>query len=195
MMIPATPVRRRILDWSLASWVKVSFLSSLATVLMLALQVPLFPCAPVLTYDLSDVPAVVAGFAMGPWHGMVVVVLKNLLFLLQRPQATELIGIPMNIAAGLTLVGVSAAFYWHRKSRFSALLGLMLGTVAMAALMIPVNLLVYPFFAWVFGLQSELDLMTFVLGTVTPFNLLKGALTAALTLPVYKRFSSFLKRW
>jgi len=195
MMIPATPVQRRFLDWSLASWVKVSLLSSLAMVLMLALQVPLFPCAPFLTYDLSDVPAVVAGFAIGPWQGMAVVVLKNLLFLLQRPQATELVGVPMNIAAGLTLVGVSAGFYWHRKSRFSALLGLLLGTVAMAAVMIPVNLLVYPFFAWIFGLQSDLDLTSFVLGTVTPFNLLKGALTAALTLPVYKRFSSFLKRW
>jgi riboflavin transporter FmnP len=195
MMTPATPVRRHALAWSLTSWVKVSLMSSLATVLMLALQVPLFPCAPFLTYDLSDVPAVIAGFAMGPWQGMMVVLLKNLLFLIQRPQATELIGIPMNIAAGVTMVGVSASFYWHRKSRFSALLGLMLGTVAMAALMIPVNLLVYPLFAWVFGIQSDLDLTTFVLGTVTPFNLLKGALTALLTLPVYKRFSSFLKLW
>lgn len=195
MIIPATPAQRRFLDWSLACWVKVSLVSSLATVLMLALQVPIFPCAPFLTFDFSDVPAVVAGFAMGPWQGMGVVVLKNLLFLLQRPQATELVGIPMNIVAGLTLVGVSSAFYWHRKSRFSALLGLLLGTLAMTLVMIPVNLLVYPFFAWLFGFQVEMELTPFILGTVTPFNLLKGALTAALTLPVYKRFSAFLKRW
>ncbi len=194
-MISASSPRRRFLDWSLAIWVKISLLSSLSTVLMLAVQVPLFPSAPFLTYDLSEVPALVAGFALGPVPGMAVVVLKNLLFLVQRPQPSELVGIPMNLVAGLTMVAVSAGFYWRRKSRLRAMLGLALGAVAMAAVMIPVNLLALPLFTWIFGGPETRDLATFVVVTVTPFNLVKGALSGTLTFLVYKRISAFLKNW
>lgn len=194
-MMSASSPRRRFLDWSLAIWVKISLLSSLSTVLMLAVQVPLFPSAPFLTYDLSEVPALVAGFALGPVPGMAVVVLKNLLFLVQRPQPSELIGIPMNLAAGMTMVGVSAGFYWKRKTRLRAALGLALGALAMTVLMVPVNLLAYPAFTWLFGCPASTDLAAFVLATVTPFNLVKGALSGTLTFLVYKRISGFLKRW
>lgn len=195
MSIPAVTPRRRFLDWNLVTWVKIALLSSLATVLMLALQVPIFPSAPFLTYDLSDVPALVAGFAMGPLPGIAVVVMKNLLFLVQRPQPSELIGLPMNMIAGTVLVGTSAGFYWRRKSRVRAMLGLALGALAMTLVMIPVNLLVYPLFAWLFTGQAVPSLTAFVLTTVTPFNLLKGTVSGTLTFLVYKRFSRFLKRW
>jgi len=193
--VSASSPRRRFLDWSLAIWVKISLLSSLSTVLMLAVQVPLFPSAPFLTYDLSEVPALVAGFALGPVPGMAVVVLKNLLFLVQRPQPSELVGIPMNLAAGMTMVGVSSGFYWKRKTRLRAMLGLALGAVTMAAVMVPVNLMALPLFAWLFGGVAKSDLVAFVLVIVTPFNLVKGALSGVLTFLVYKRISAFLKTW
>ncbi len=193
--VSASSPRRRFLDWSLAIWVKISLLSSLSTVLMLAVQVPLFPSAPFLTYDLSEVPALVAGFALGPVPGMAVVVLKNLLFLVQRPQPSELVGIPMNLAAGMTMVGVSSGFYWKRKTRLRAMLGLALGAVTMAAVMVPINLMALPLFAWLFGGVAKSDLVAFVLVIVTPFNLVKGALSGVLTFLVYKRISAFLKTW
>jgi len=193
--VSASSPRRRFLDWSLAIWVKISLLSSLSTVLILAVQVPLFPSAPFLTYDLSEVPALVAGFALGPVPGMAVVVLKNLLFLVQRPQPSELVGIPMNLAAGMTMVGVSSGFYWKRKTRLRAMLGLALGAVTMAAVMVPVNLMALPLFAWLFGGVAKSDLVAFVLVIVTPFNLVKGALSGVLTFLVYKRISAFLKTW
>jgi len=193
--VSASSPRRRFLDWSLAIWVKISLMSSLSTVLMLAVQVPLFPSAPFLTYDLSEVPALVAGFALGPVPGMAVVVLKNLLFLVQRPQPSELVGIPMNLAAGMTMVGVSSGFYWKRKTRLRAMLGLALGAVTMAAVMVPVNLMALPLFAWLFGGVAKSDLVAFVLVIVTPFNLVKGALSGVLTFLVYKRISAFLKTW
>ena len=195
MISPPPAPQRRFLDWSLVTWVKIALLSSLSTLLMLALQVPLFPSAPFLTYDLSEVPALVAGFALGPLPGLAVVVVKNLLFVVQRPQLAELVGIPLNTVAGSILVGVSSAFYWRRKTRTRALAGLVLGALAMAALMIPVNLLVWPFFTWLLTGQDMPVVTSFVVATVTPFNLLKGALTGTLTFLVYKRFSRFLKRW
>lgn len=195
MSTPTPTPRRRLLDWNLVTWVKIALLSSLSTVLMLALQIPLFPSFPFLTYDLSEIPALVAGFALGPLQGIAVVCVKNLLFLVQRPQFAELVGVPMNIVAGSALVGSSAWFYWRRKTRVRAMLALALGAVVMTLVMIPANALVWPFFSWLILGQAGEGSLEFVLRVVTPFNFLKGALSGVLTFLVYKRFSGFLKRW
>lgn len=195
MSTPTPTPRRRLFDWNLVTWVKIALLSSLSTVLMLALQVPLFPSFPFLTYDLSDIPALVAGFALGPVQGIAVVFMKNLLFLVQRPQPGELVGVPMNLLAGSTLVGSSAWFYWRRKTRVRAMLALGLGAVAMTLVMIPANLVVWPFFSWLFLGQVVEGSLDFALKVITPFNLVKGALSGTVTFLVYKRFSGFLKRW
>lgn len=195
MSTPTTPPRRRLFDWNLVTWVKIALLSSLSTVLMLALQIPLFPSFSFLTYDLSDIPALVAGFALGPLQGIAVVFMKNLLFLVQRPQPGELVGIPMNLLAGSTLVGTSAWFYWRRKTRTRAMAALALGSLAMTVVMIPANLLVWPFFSWLFLGQVVEGSLDFALKVITPFNLIKGALSGTITFLVYKRFSGFLKRW
>lgn len=186
---------RRPAPWTLANQLKVALLGGMALVLMLSFQVPLFPSAPFLTYDLSDVPALVAGFALGPLHGCAVVLLKNLLFMAQRPVAVEWVGVPMNTLAGCTLVGTSALFYWRRKTRVRAALALLLGTLAMAVVMIPANMLVYPLVLWLLGAPGGPPVLEFVLAVVTPFNLIKGAVSGTLTFLVYKRLSNLLKRF
>lgn len=181
----------------LAARLKVGILAGMSLVLMLSLQVPLLPAAPFLRYDLSEVPALIAGFSLGPAHGVAVILLKNGLFLLQRLSPWELVGVPMNTLAGLTLVWVSASVYWRRKSRGRAALALALGTLAMALVMIPANLFLYPLFtSWILG--EALDpakLRGLVLVAVTPFNLIKGTLSGLVTFAVYKRVSSVLRRW
>ncbi|MEW6280719.1 MAG: ECF transporter S component, partial [Candidatus Eremiobacterota bacterium] len=67
----------------LSRLLKVGLLSSLATALMVTVQVP-FPGAPFLKYDPSEVAALIGGFALGPMYGLAILVVKNLLFLLLR---------------------------------------------------------------------------------------------------------------
>lgn len=173
---------------------KVGLLASLATALMMTVQIP-YPGATFLSYDPSEIPALIGGFAFGPLWGLAILLLKNLLFLLFRFDPTQLVGIPMNTIAGATLVLVSTGFYQLRKSRPRALLSLALGGLAMTAVMIPVNQFVLPWFTrWMTGEEiSQAGLTTFILAVVTPFNLLKAGLTSTLTFLVYKRFSVFLK--
>ncbi len=181
-------------DTGLARLLKVGLLASLATALMMTVQIP-YPGATFLTYDPSEVPALIGGFAFGPVWGLAILLLKNLLFLLFRFDPTQLVGIPMNTLAGGTMVLVSTAFYQLRKTRPRALLSLILGGLAMTAVMIPANQFILPWFTrWMTGAEvPTAGLTTFILTVITPFNLLKCALTSTVTFLVYKRFSVFLK--
>lgn len=178
----------------LTTTVKVALLVSLSLVLF-NLQVPLF--APYLRYDLSTVPALIAGFALGPAAGLAVVLVKNGLFLVLHFRPDELVGIPMRTLADATFVGVSACLYWKHKTRLRAALSLAAGVLSMALGMIPANLLVLPFFSWLF-LDRKMDggdLWRAVWTAVTPFNVAGGLVTSLVTFLVYKRFSRFLKSW
>jgi riboflavin transporter FmnP len=180
---------------------KISLLAALAALLM-QLSVPLFPAHSYLRYDPSEVPALIAAFALGPVPGMAVVVLKNLIHGLTHFQPTELVGLPINTLAGCALVGVAGSVYKARKSKSIAVMSLLLGVVAMTLVMIPCNLVLLPLFERVFfpsATPSNPDLvLTILLTVVTPFNLLKGGITSVLTFFVYKRVSPTLKsvpRW
>lgn len=180
---------------------KVSLLGALAAVLM-HLSFPVIPGHPYLKYDPSEVPALIAGFAISPFAGMAVVVLKNLLYLTMHFQAMELIGIPLNTLAGCALVGTAGWVYQVKKSKRIAMISLSLGVVTMALVMIPANLVLWPIFQRLFmpatpALPPD-QLLTLILAVITPFNLVKGVLTSILTFVLYKRVSPALKsvpRW
>lgn len=185
----------------LSTMLKVSLLAALATVLM-HLSLPLIPAFPFLKYDPSEVPALIASFALGPFAGIAVVLLKDLLYLALHLQASELLGIPMNALAGCSLVGTAGWVYQVRKTRRVAQLSLALGVVTMALVMIPANLVLWPVFQRFFLPNTPVappdQLLTLILTAVTPFNLLKGTLTSLLTFFLYKRVSPALKsvpRW
>ena len=180
---------------------KVSLLAALSAVLM-HLSLPLFPAHSYLRYDPSEVPALIASFALGPLAGMAVVVLKNLIHCVTHFQPTELVGLPINTLAGCVLVGVAGTVYKARKKKSVAVLALSLGVLAMTLVMIPCNLVLLPLFQRIFfpgSTPSPPDQVLGILLTVfIPFNLLKGGITSVLTFLAYKRVSPTLKsvpRW
>ena len=56
--------------------VKVAMLSAVAAILMF-LEIPLPFVPPFLRLDFSDIPALLAGFALGPLAGVAVLLIKN----------------------------------------------------------------------------------------------------------------------
>ena len=181
--------------------IKISLLAALAVVLM-QIQIPLFPAHSYLTYDPSEVPALVAAFALGPAAGMAVVVLKDLLHLVSHLNPLQLVGLPINAIAGCTLVGVAGAVYKARKKKSVAVLALVLGVISMTLAMIPCNLILLPVFERLFLPQaspSQPDqVLQALLAVFIPFNLIKGSITSVITFLVYKRVSPTLKsvpRW
>ena len=100
-----------------------------------------------------------------------------------------LYGIIMHLLATGTLVVISGSVYHIRKTRTSAVIGLVLGMMGMAAVMLGANLIITPLFM---GVSREMvwDLMPFIVG----FNLIKAGINGAVTFLLYKRISGFLKK-
>lgn len=169
--------------------VRVAVLAALAAVLMLfETRLPLFP--DFLKYDFSDLPALLAAFTMGPLTGVGVEFLKELMFLATGRATSGLVGVAANFVAGGTLVLVAGSVHragdglpgWVRGGG-----ALVAGSAAMAAIMIPANALI---FLPLWGIPAS-DVWAFSM-TIVPFNLVKGTLSTALGLALYRRLEPLL---
>ena len=189
---------------SLNNVVKVGILAALAYVLMF-IQIPIPIAPPFMKIDLADVPALVGGFAMGPWYGVLIQLIKNVLNLTKT--TTYGVGELSNFIVGATFVFVSTTIYKNKKTKKTAIFSLICGVIAMTAVATLSNaFVVFPTYGKVMGLdmsafvgmtgktnglvKSYFSLMVL---SIAPFNLIKGALASLVTDLVYKRVSPILK--
>lgn len=188
---------------SVSKMTKIAMLSVLAFVIMqLELMIPIFPSF--LKIDMSDLPALIGAFAMGPFAGVAIEAVKNILHLLQT--STGGVGELANFAIGSAIVIPSALIYAKNKSKKSAVTGLLVGTVFMAIVGALANYFVLiPFYTAFMPIDTIVELgtvvnpainsvATLVLFGIVPFNLFKGLVLSALTLVLYKRISPVLHK-
>ena len=156
--------------------------------------------------DLSDLIALLGGFAMGPLAGGVIQLLKNLLNLLLNGTSTAFVGETANFVTGCLLVVPAALVYRRWRSRRGAVIGMAVGTLSLTLGGALINAyIMLPFFSRFYGMPMSsiigmgtainpaiTDLTSLVLLAVVPFNLLKGILCSVLTLLLYKRLSRLL---
>lgn len=151
---------------------------------------PFFP--PYLKYDPSEVPALIATFALGPLAGLAVEAIKALLIgLLRSATLGGPFGIFMNFLAGISLVGVAGAYYLVEHTKAGAIRSLVFGVLTMTGVMIVANIALTPVF---FGIPRN-QVLALVLPALLPFNLLKGAVSSLITYYVYKRIRVYLYEW
>ncbi|WP_459130119.1 ECF transporter S component [Guggenheimella bovis] len=185
--------------------VKIAVLAAVATVLSY-LETPLAIFPNFMKIDISTLPAVIAGFALGPMSGFMVEVIKNLFHLIGSQ--TGGVGELANILIGGSFVLISSIIYKNHKTRKSALTGLFFATLGMIFMGVLSNkFLLLPYYANVMkfpieaivGMANAINpkvtsLTTYLLWVVAPFNLIKGAILSLLTFLVYKRISPILHR-
>lgn len=189
------------------SLVEIGMLGAIATVLML-FEFPLpFIAPPFYELDLSEVPVLVGAFALGPWAGAAIELIKILINLLINGTMTAFVGEIANYIIGCSFIIPAALIYKKHKSKKNALLGMMIGTITMVVLGCFMNAyILLPTYAAAFempidtiiGLGTAInsninDIMTFVLIAVAPFNLIKGVVVSLITLLIYKHISPILK--
>ena len=176
-------------------------LSALSTILMMVrFSVPFMPSF--IKLDFSEMPALIAAFSMGPLSGVAVCFVKNLINL---PFTTTAgIGELANFLLGCCFVLPAGMLYNYHKNRKMALIGSLLGAVAMAAVGLPLNYFVtYPIYAKVLPLEAIIGMYQAIAPGVdglfwcllffnVPFTFLKGALDAAITFLIYKRISPLI---
>lgn len=154
--------------------------------------------------DLSTLPAILAGFAMGPVQGAAVVVLKNLVHLLGT--STAGVGELADILMSCAFVVPASLLYRGDKTRKGALKAMLTGAVLMTLAGVLVNyFILIPAYQVLMNLPLEviigmgqkvlgfidttLELVIFI---TAPFNLLKAAVLSGTTYLLYKRVSPLL---
>jgi len=187
--------------------VKVGMLSAVAFLLQL-LEFPLGIFPAFLQIDFSDVPALLAGFSLGPAAGVAVELIKNILHLILKNSGTGGVGELANFLIGSAIVIPAALVYKRKHTRKMAIYGLVTGTLVMTLVGVLANLyILIPFYSTAFGMPIEaivamgtevnsavVDLQTLVLYGIVPFNLLKGVIVSLVTVLIYKRLSPILHR-
>lgn len=166
--------------------IKISLLVAIAVVLMY-FDFPVIPLFPWLKIDLSEVPALMGGFAYGPVAGGGIVILKVLLRFLIKGTQTGFIGELANIIVGLALVVPAAWIYNRKKSKKTAIIGMIVGGLVMEVLGIVAN--VY-FLLPAYGMQmNPAELTQYITVGLLPFNGIKALMVALITYFLYKKVS------
>lgn len=172
-------------------------LAALSIVLseLLSFKLPIMPSF--ISFDLSDVPAVLASLTMGPVSGAAVCLIKNLegLFTTMTGGVGEL----SNFVLSACLV-IPAGIIARRTSRYSLVaVGCVLGAVVSGLVSILSNyFIVYPVYTAIMPMEAIIGMYKAILPSVDglleclvifnmPFTIAKGLIASLLTVPLYKR--------
>lgn len=187
---------------------KIAMFAALCTVLYFVPKISIPGLPPFLELNLSDIPMLIGGFALGPAAGAVIVFCK-ILFKLPFT-STCCVGELADLLIGLAYVVPASFIYKKRRSFSGAVLGLAVGTLcSIACGMLTNRLILIPFYVRFMGMSMEslvnickmlspnLTVANFyryyIFGGVLPFNLLRCVLSSLVTVLLYKRISRLLK--
>ncbi len=181
-----------------------AMLSAIAFVLMfLDTAVPVMPSF--IKLDLSELPALMAAFALGPVWGVIVCFIKNVLHLFMTQ--TGGIGELSNFILGVGFVLPAGLIYHHKKTKMNAIIGALVGALIMAAISFPSNLfVVYPIYYNFMPKEVIIEAYQVLAPFATidsiekcliffnvPFTFVKGMLSAIITILIYQPLRPLLK--
>jgi len=172
----------------------LSILGSISLVLFF-INFPLPFLPPYLKIDFSDVPALMASLIFSPMAGVIVVGIKNVLYL-ATSGAGDPIGVAANFLAGVMFVVPVGILYHKFKGVKSIVSGLVIGTIIMAVGMSVLNyFLILPAYALFMGwdMSAYAKWISVIVG-VLPFNLLKGIIVGLLFVPIFMKMRSWIEQ-
>ncbi len=190
---------------SVRALVVTSMLSAVAFVLMfLEFPIPIMP--PFIKLDISDLPPLLASFALGPIYGVVAELLKNLLHILIQGSSTAYVGELFNFLCGSFMCFFAGLIYRHKRSRSGALIASLVGCAVMALGSVPLNyFIVYPAYEVFYHLPMDVIIKMYqvILPSVDglleclmvfnlPFTFCKGLIDVLICFLIYKPLSPIL---
>lgn len=185
--------------------VSCAMLSACAVILMqLEFAVP-FIAPPFYEFDLSELPALIGAFAMGPVAGVVIELIKVLVKLISTN--TMGIGELSNFVLGCIFVVSASLIYRRKKTKGMAIISLVIGGLSMSILATFINAFVMiPLYAGLFNMSVDAiiemgsaifpfvdSMFDFCLVCVLPFNLIKAFVVSVITIFIYKPLSVLIK--
>lgn len=174
----------------------VAIFSAVSTLLFfLKFSVPFVPAF--LTLDFSELPALLAGFALGPGAGVAVVLIKNLFHLFFT--STAGIGELANFLVGAPYVCACAVIYGKNKTQIGAVIAMSAGVLVMVIVGVLANYYVLmPLYSRVIPADALVRMFSSVnpkadtlfkitVFTIAPLNLFKGVVLLLSVLLLYKK--------
>lgn len=180
-----------------------AMLSAVAYVLMfIDFPIP-FLIPSFIQMDISELPALIGSFAMGPMCGVLICLIKNLLHLFIT--TTGGVGELSNFMLGVAFVLPAGLIYAKKKNKKSARNGAIIGAVLMGLISIPTNyFLTYPIYynfmpeevileAYRAIVPSMENILQCLICFNMPFTIVKGLFSVIITMLIYKHISPILK--
>ncbi len=148
-----------------------------------------------LKIDFSDVPALMASLIFSPMAGVIVVAIKNVLYL-AISGAGDPIGVIANFLAGAMFVIPVSMLYHRFKGVKSVVSGLVTGTLIMAVGMSVLNyFIILPAYGKFMGWDMTEQFKWFsVYAGVLPFNIIKGIIVGLLFVPLFIKMKSWIEQ-
>jgi riboflavin transporter FmnP len=175
------------MNTNLIKILKMAMLCAISVIFVAIIRFPIFPQAPYLVYDPADIPLLVGAFLFGPGAGLLMTAvtagIQALFF-----SADGIVGFFMHVLASGTLVAAAGFIYKIRKTRGTAVLGLLAGIVGMTGVMVPANLIIT---TNVYG--TPYDVVVAALPFIIGFNLIKATVNSVLVFAIYKPLGRLLK--
>jgi len=170
------------------------------------MPLPIFPVF--LEIHVSDFPALIAGFSMGPLAGAVVCVCK---FALEFIDGTKTAGVGelANFLNGIAFVLPSSIIYKRKKDIKGAIIAIIVGGLSSTIIACLANyIILIPFYKKAYGFGAIIGMCSkifpkinqdnfygyYIFGSCVPFNLLRVTLVGIITFLVYKPTSKVLNK-
>lgn len=187
----------------LSLYLKIALLGAVAFILMsFDFSVPFI--APFIKMDFSDLPALIGGFSLGPLAAILISAIKNILHFSRT--STAGVGEAANFLISVAFTFPAAFIYSKVKGKFSALIGMIIGTLVMVVVAAISNYyILIPAYSKFIPIETIIqmcnainsnihDITGYIYFMIIPFNLAKGILVSIVTFPIYKRISKHLKK-
>ncbi len=170
----------------------MGMLTALSIVALYAIpRISLIPAAPFLEYDAADIPVLIGSLVLGPVPGLVILLAVCLIQALTVSASSGIIGFFMHFVASSVLVLIPSLIYKKKKSVVSLIIGLVLGTIGMTAVMIPLNIV----FTGIFLGAGTQTVVQMLIPAIIPFNLLKASINSFVTFAVFTPVSKILEKY
>lgn len=202
-MIDSTTFNRKRRNWVSTRTITITALLASISYILAFFEFPV-PLSPSFArMDLSDIPALIGAFALGPATGVIIELIKNVLQLLST--STAGVGELANFLIGASYVWIAGFIYKYKRTKKGAISAYIISSIVMGVVativnyfillplfetFMPIDQLIASFSEFLPFIQTKLDV---VLYNVLPFNVIKGLVVGLVTMVVYKKLTPVLK--
>lgn len=160
---------------------KMVTMALLAAIAYAVMVVGRIPIVSFLKYDPKDVIIAISGFIYGPFSAFLISLVVSIIEMVTVSD-TGPWGLLMNVLSTCAFVCPAAWIYKKHHTIKGAVIGLVVGAVAMVLTMMLWNYLITPIYMGV----SRQKVVELLIPVFLPFNLLKAGLNATITIFLYK---------